>query len=172
MGRWLSVSFSSSSLFSSMWSVAIPPLIGNWVYKHKTESSEKNSQDFLCLPKKIREMSLNIIQRLKRMMNEDQKGRNPTQSCTGMLKKSRQRCSRPFAVLTYSMYAPRVKKAAALLDLPPPKRLRAGRRTFLKHSLQLMRSAIGRPPRDRGHELFNSSMHGNRWCNLKAPCPS
>jgi hypothetical protein len=34
----------------------------------------------------------------------------------GMLKKSRQRRSRHFAVLTYSMYAPRVKMAAALLD--------------------------------------------------------
>jgi len=49
----------------------------------------------------------------------------------GNVEKSRQRRSRPFAVLTYRMYAPRVKKAAALLDLPPPKRLRAGRRTFL-----------------------------------------
>jgi hypothetical protein len=34
----------------------------------------------------------------------------------GMLKKSRQQRSRDFAVLTYSMYAPRVKIAAALLD--------------------------------------------------------
>jgi hypothetical protein len=34
----------------------------------------------------------------------------------GMLKKSRQRRSRNFAVLTYFMYAPRVEMAAALLD--------------------------------------------------------
>jgi len=34
----------------------------------------------------------------------------------GNVEKSRQRRSRPFAVLTYRMYAPRVKKAAALLD--------------------------------------------------------
>jgi len=36
----------------------------------------------------------------------------------GNVEKSRQRRSRPFAVLTYRMYAPRVKKAAALLDEP------------------------------------------------------
>jgi hypothetical protein len=34
----------------------------------------------------------------------------------GNVEKSRQRRSRHFAVLTYSMYAPRVKMAAALLD--------------------------------------------------------
>jgi len=34
----------------------------------------------------------------------------------GNVEKSRQRRSRPFAVLTYKLYAPRVKKAAALLD--------------------------------------------------------
>jgi hypothetical protein len=34
----------------------------------------------------------------------------------GNVEKSRQRRSRPFAVLSYSMYAPRVKMAAALLD--------------------------------------------------------
>jgi hypothetical protein len=34
----------------------------------------------------------------------------------GMLEKIRQRRSRPFAVLTYWEYAPRVKIAAALLD--------------------------------------------------------
>jgi len=34
----------------------------------------------------------------------------------GNVEKSRQRRSRPFAVLTYRRYAPRVKKAAALLD--------------------------------------------------------
>jgi len=34
------------------------------------------------------------------------------------VEKSRQRRSRHFAVLTYSMYAPRVKMAAALLDGP------------------------------------------------------
>jgi hypothetical protein len=34
----------------------------------------------------------------------------------GNVEKSRQRRSRYFAVLTYSMYAPRVKMAAALLD--------------------------------------------------------
>jgi len=37
-------------------------------------------------------------------------------SLYGNVEKSRQRRSRPFAVLTYSMYAPRVKMAAALLD--------------------------------------------------------
>ena len=36
--------------------------------------------------------------------------------CTGNVEKSRQRRSRPFAVLTYYEYAPRVKMAAALLD--------------------------------------------------------
>jgi len=36
----------------------------------------------------------------------------------GNVEKSRQRRSRHFAVLTYSMYAPRVKRAAALLDGP------------------------------------------------------
>jgi len=35
---------------------------------------------------------------------------------TGNVEKSRQRRSRPFAVLTYYKYAPRVKMAAALLD--------------------------------------------------------
>ena len=34
----------------------------------------------------------------------------------GMLKKAIQRRSRPFAVLTYWKYAPRVKMAVALLD--------------------------------------------------------
>jgi len=34
----------------------------------------------------------------------------------GNVEKSRQRRSRHFAVLAYSMYAPRVKRAAALLD--------------------------------------------------------
>jgi len=34
----------------------------------------------------------------------------------GNVEKSRQRRSRPFAVLTYYEYAPRVKRAAALLD--------------------------------------------------------
>ncbi len=34
----------------------------------------------------------------------------------GNVEKSRQRRSRPFAVLTYKAYAPRVKRAAALLD--------------------------------------------------------
>jgi hypothetical protein len=34
----------------------------------------------------------------------------------GNVGKSRQRRSRPFAVLTYETYAPRVKTAAALLD--------------------------------------------------------
>jgi len=36
----------------------------------------------------------------------------------GNVEKSHQRRSRHFAVLTYSMYAPRVKMAAALLDGP------------------------------------------------------
>jgi len=36
----------------------------------------------------------------------------------GNVEKSRQRRSRPFAVLTYYEYAPRVKMAAALLDRP------------------------------------------------------
>jgi len=35
---------------------------------------------------------------------------------TGNVEKSRQQRSRHFAVLTYAMYAPRVKRAAALLD--------------------------------------------------------
>jgi len=34
----------------------------------------------------------------------------------GNVEKSRQRRSRHFAVLTYKVYAPRVKMAAALLD--------------------------------------------------------
>jgi len=37
-------------------------------------------------------------------------------SLLGNVEKSRQRRSRHFAVLTYSMYAPRVKMAAALPD--------------------------------------------------------
>jgi hypothetical protein len=37
-------------------------------------------------------------------------------SIAGNVEKSRQRRSRQFAVLTYSLYAPRVKLAAALLD--------------------------------------------------------
>ena len=36
----------------------------------------------------------------------------------GNVEKSRQRRSRPFPVLTYYEYAPRVKMAAALLDRP------------------------------------------------------
>ncbi len=40
-------------------------------------------------------------------------GRNSEQ---GNVEKSRQRRSRHFAVLTYKVYAPRVKTAAALLD--------------------------------------------------------
>jgi len=39
-----------------------------------------------------------------------------TQFPVGNVEKSRQRRSRPFAVLTYYEYAPRVKRAAALLD--------------------------------------------------------
>ena len=35
---------------------------------------------------------------------------------SGNVEKSRQRRSRPFPVLTYKVYAPRVKRAAALLD--------------------------------------------------------
>jgi len=35
---------------------------------------------------------------------------------SGNVEKSRQRRSRPFAMLTYWEYAPRVKTAAALLD--------------------------------------------------------
>jgi len=34
----------------------------------------------------------------------------------GNVEKSRQRRSRPFAVLTYKVYAPPAKRAAALLD--------------------------------------------------------
>ncbi len=37
-------------------------------------------------------------------------------SQTGSVEKSRQRRSRHFSVLTYQVYAPRVKMAAALLD--------------------------------------------------------
>jgi hypothetical protein len=40
----------------------------------------------------------------------------PGDSRMGPLKKSRQRCSRHFSVLTYLTYVPRVKIAAALLD--------------------------------------------------------
>ncbi len=40
----------------------------------------------------------------------------------------------PFA-LTYSGYAPGAKAPAALLDLVPPKRLRAGERAFLNRPL-------------------------------------
>jgi len=36
----------------------------------------------------------------------------------GNVGKSRQRRSRPFAVLTYRVYVPRAKRAAALLDEP------------------------------------------------------
>jgi len=39
-------------------------------------------------------------------------------SMKGNVEKSRQRRSPPFAVLTYWEYAPRVKKAVALLDRP------------------------------------------------------
>jgi len=41
---------------------------------------------------------------------------NPTESQLGNVEKSRQRRSRPFAVLTYYEYAPLVQMAAALLD--------------------------------------------------------
>jgi len=41
---------------------------------------------------------------------------NLHQNYYGNVEKSRQRRSRDFAVLTYSMYAPRVKIAAVLLD--------------------------------------------------------
>ncbi len=40
----------------------------------------------------------------------------------------------PFA-LTYSGYAPGAKAPTALLDLAPPKRLRAGERAFLNRPL-------------------------------------
>ena len=43
-------------------------------------------------------------------------GARPFPSLKGSVEKSRQRRSRPFAVLTYYQYAPRVKRAAALLD--------------------------------------------------------
>jgi hypothetical protein len=39
-----------------------------------------------------------------------------TLNYSGNVEKSRQRSSRPFAVLTYCEYAPLVKMAAALLD--------------------------------------------------------
>jgi len=42
----------------------------------------------------------------------------PLKTFYGNVEKSRQRRSRHFAMLTYSMYAPRVKMAAALLDRP------------------------------------------------------
>jgi hypothetical protein len=52
----------------------------------------------------------------------------------GMLKKSRQRRSRNFAVLTYFMYAPRVKMAAAF----PSTGSGQDWTDFFQHSLQLM----------------------------------
>jgi hypothetical protein len=44
------------------------------------------------------------------------KDSGPTDYFNGNVEKSRQRRSRHFAVLTYYEYAPRVKRAAALLD--------------------------------------------------------
>jgi hypothetical protein len=61
-----------------------------------------------------------------------------------MLEKSRQRRSRHFAVLTYSMYAPRVKMAAALLE------------DFFEHSLQLMRAVSSWACICHGNAIFNS----------------
>jgi len=61
----------------------------------------------------------------------------------GNVEKSRQRRSRPFAVLTYYEYAPRVKRAAAL---PVEGRVLARlgwagqTRDFFEHSLPLMMS--------------------------------
>ncbi|MFB3145555.1 MAG: hypothetical protein ACE1ZO_00390, partial [Nitrospirales bacterium] len=43
-------------------------------------------------------------------------------SFSGNVEKGRQRCFRAFGVLTYSVYAPRAKSPAALLDGPPPSR--------------------------------------------------
>ena len=53
----------------------------------------------------------------------------------GPVEKVRQRRSRAFVVLTYSVYAPGAKAPAALLDLAPPERLRAGERAFLNRPL-------------------------------------
>ncbi len=63
----------------------------------------------------------------------------------GNVEKSRQRRSRPFAVLTYYEYAPRVKTAAAL---PVEERVLArlgwaGQTTdFFEHSLSLISVAV------------------------------
>ncbi len=53
----------------------------------------------------------------------------------GPVEKVRQRRSRAFVVLTYSVYAPGAKAPAALLVLAPPKRLRTGERAFLNRPL-------------------------------------
>ena len=66
--------------------------------------------------------------------------------------KSRQRRSRPFAVLTYYEYAPRVKRAAALLE-DPSERLRA---CFFEHSLPLMMSVSSGADNRHWSEIFNS----------------
>jgi len=42
----------------------------------------------------------------------------PLRSQNGNVEKIHQRRSRPFVVLTYSMYTPRAKRAVALLDEP------------------------------------------------------
>jgi len=52
----------------------------------------------------------------------------------GNVEKSRQRRSRHFAVLTYAMYAPRVKMAAAFPSIGS----RQDWTDFFEHSLQLM----------------------------------
>ena len=57
----------------------------------------------------------------KDLIRERYMGMYPDED-TGNVEKSRQRRSRPFAVLTYCMYVPRVKRAAALLDNSPPPR--------------------------------------------------
>ncbi|MCH8039039.1 MAG: hypothetical protein IH977_01670 [Nitrospinae bacterium] len=48
----------------------------------------------------------------------------PLFSMNGPVEKVRQRRSRVFVVLTYSVYAPGAKSPAALLDLAPPSLLR------------------------------------------------
>ncbi len=72
----------------------------------------------------------------------------------GNVEKSRQRRSRLFAVLTYSMYAPRVKQR-----LPPSgfgKQWQPCWTDFFEHSLQLMLAVSSWACICQGSEIFNS----------------
>ncbi len=66
----------------------------------------------------VQNMLWAILVKLTGMANKNNQGEGLRfdDVLKGNVEKSRQRRSRPFAVLTYYEYAPRVKMAAALLD--------------------------------------------------------